>query len=424
MATDNSFYAIDFGTSNSLLSFVPDGGKPVLIPLDYDGNTTLKSLLYTPRYGVWFFGREAILQYQEDGGEGRFFRSIKKFLPEANHTGTEVYGKKIKIEELITLFLRTMKERADKVSGSNITNLVMGRPALYSLDPAEDKLAEERMLIAAQNAGFKKVIFCPEPLAAGLDFTANAKVENFVLIADFGGGTSDFTLLKMHPNKYSPEDVLGMSGIFLAGDSIDGNIMRHFISPHFGKNFEYKTPIGDNVHQFPRHLLTHLCSPAQIVLLRERNIFEFLKDIQKWSITGEDRRVLDQLFTLIEHQLGYPLYREIERAKIDLGEQPETLFSFDYPGIKIRQPLVRTQFEEKACEIVDKIILTMMQVFEQSGMKTQQVDHICITGGTGQLPLIRQRLIEIFGEEKITEHKIFQSVVDGLAKYAQMVQNK
>src|SRR5690606_12522316 len=138
------------------------------------------------------------------------------------------------IGDLIATFLRAMKERADAEVGHKVENVVLGRPALYSLDASNDALAEARMKKAAEIAGFKRVEFCPEPIAAGLDIEASDKTQ-LILVCDFGGGTSDFTLIKTGAESFSKENVLGLSGLFVAGDAIDGRMMRDFISSEFGK---------------------------------------------------------------------------------------------------------------------------------------------------------------------------------------------
>jgi len=414
-----SYYAIDFGTSNSLLTYVSSEGDIRPINLEKNGKPILKSLLFTPQQNKWYFGEEAIEQYMEHDGEGRFFRSLKKFLPEPNYKGTEVHNKKMKIDALIATFLREMRERANKTVGKNIEKVILGRPALYSLTPSEDKLAEDRMKEACLLAGFKEVHFCPEPLAAGLDYDKNNKDEKIVLVADFGGGTSDFTLMKLDANQYSQENILGLSGIFKAGDAIDGEMMRKFISRHFGSEFEYTTPFGDNILRLPKKFLKKICSPAHITHLREKDAWSFLQEIQKHSIDDNSRRQLDQLFALVEYQLGFPIFQQIEKSKIELskGVSDYHLFKFDYSEISIEEKIYPDKYREKMLPVVEIILDNMMEVFNQAGLKPSQVDQVCLTGGTAQFTLIKERLKEIFGEEKIVEHNIYSSVVGGLAQY-------
>lgn len=412
-----SFYAIDFGTSNSLLTYVSSEGE--ITPVNLERNSTvLRSLLYTPENNKWFFGNEAIEEYVNHEGEGRFFRSIKKFLPEPSYNGTIVFNRNMNISEMVAIFLKEMRLRADKFTGKKVEKLILGRPALYSLTKEHDQLAESRMQKAAEIAGFKEVVFCPEPIAAGLDYTSLQKKEKIVLIADFGGGTSDFTLMKIHKGTYSKEDILGLSGIFAAGDALDGMMMRDFISPHFGSRFEYQLPGGSNVLKFPKNLLTKICSPAHITHLREKDTWEFLQHIEKFALSGDDARRMQQLFTLVECQLGFPLFNEIEKTKIRLGKEDTSLFSYHFPGIEIEQPVMNAEYRKSVSVTVDDIMNTMMDVFTQSSMKPTDVDEVILTGGTSQFPLIQEKLEAVFGKERLYEHNIYQSVVNGLAQYA------
>jgi hypothetical chaperone protein len=413
-----SYYAIDFGTSNSLMSHVGTDGKITPVPL-YQSQKVLRSLLYTSEKNVWHFGQDSIQEYISTDGEGRFFRSVKKFLPETNYTGTTVHNKNMSISEIIAVFLGEMRRRANLFIGEDVKQVILGRPALYSLDKKEDQLAEDRMRKAAELAGFTNIIFCPEPIAAGLDYNGQRKEEKIILIADFGGGTSDFTLMKVHSEKYSQEDILGLSGIFKAGDAIDGVMMKDFIAPHFGSRFEYKIPGGNNVLTFPRQLLVKICSPAHITHLRERDTWEFLQHIQKFALSKEGEQHMHQLFTLVECQLGFPVFDVIEKTKVKLGSSNQAQFSYHYPGIDIEELISKAAYELSLQPTIDEIMHSMHEVFKQSGIRPSAVSQVCLTGGTSQLPLIKAKLSETFGEDKLTQFNVYESVVNGLARYAQ-----
>lgn len=413
-----SYYAIDFGTSNSLLAHVSETGVITQVPLDPVSGPVLRSLLYTPEKNKWYFGTEAIANYIAEEGAGRFFRSIKKFLPEPGYTGTSVHNRNVNISELISVFLSEMKKRADRFIGKKINKVVMGRPALYSLDKEHDQLAQERMEKACRLAGFEEVVFCPEPIAAGLDYQSGEKKEKIVLVCDFGGGTSDFTLMKFTGKPYSQDDILGLSGLFVAGDALDGIMMKDFISPHFGSQFEYQLPGGTNVLQFPKNLLKKICSPAHITHLREKDTWEFLQHINKFGLTPEDQIHMNNLFTLVECQLGFPLFHEIERVKVSLGKKEKETFFYEFLDLSVTQDVTSQDYNQSVLPTMEEIMASLMKVFEQSGLTPNEVDQICLTGGTSQFPLIQKNLKELFGEQKILEHNIFQSVVNGLAHFA------
>ncbi len=419
MTMNKDFYAIDFGTSNSLLSHISEDGEVTLIPMDIDGGNILKSIIYTPSKNEWYFGKDAIENREENDGEGRFFRSVKKFLAEKNFKGTEVHGRIMSIEKLVGAFLKDMKTKADKHTGKKITNVVLGRPARYSLDDSCDKLAEDRMLKAAQIAGFTNIIFCPEPLAAGLNLNRE-ETEQKVLIADFGGGTSDFTILNVHSGDYSSKDVLGMDGLFVAGDALDGRMMKDFISKHFGSTIEYQIPFSTNILKFPRKLMLSLCSPAHISILRERETWELLKEIQNYSINDEFKRQLDQLFVLVEEQLAYPVYSEIENTKIALSSGPNATYSFQHPGVKINEEIDEDSYRVSIEDVIAKIRLSMLNAFKGSNLKSKDIDKVYITGGTGQSPYIQEMLLSEFGSDKVLSSEVFQSVINGLAEFAKI----
>ncbi|HXH75321.1 MAG TPA: Hsp70 family protein [Bacteriovoracaceae bacterium] len=413
-----SYYAVDFGTSNSLLTYVSSEGKITPVPLDPKSGLVLRSLLYTPQKDQWFFGSEAISEYVSHEGEGRFFRSIKKFLPEPGYIGTSVHNKNFNISEMVSVFLGEMRKRANAFTGEKVEKIVLGRPALYSLDKEHDQLAQDRMQKASELAGYKETIFCPEPIAAGLDYQTGDKKEKIVLITDFGGGTSDFTLMKFHQGTYSKEDILGLSGVFIAGDVLDGMMMRDFISPHFGSKFEYQLPGGTNILRFPRNLLKKICSPAHITHLRDKDTWEFLQHINKFSLSELDSRRMQNLFTLVESQLGFPLFHEIERVKVGLGSLDSSLFSYSFLDMLVEQEVKAEEYRLSVTPTVEEVMKTMMDVFTQSGLDVSDVDEVCLTGGTSQFPLIKEHLKAIFGSEKLLEHNIYQSVVNGLAQYA------
>ncbi len=418
-----NYYAIDFGTSNSLINHISDSNEITPIPMEGDSNFILRSLIFTMSQREWFFGEEAIAEYTENNGEGRFFRSLKKFLADPHFKGTEIHNKKYSIEAIIAIFLREMKERADLFTGMKVENVVMGRPAKYSLSKENDQLAEDRMRKACELAGFTNIHFCPEPLAAGLDFDKNNVEKKIVLIADFGGGTSDFTLMQLHTGQYTQDDILGLSGVYRAGDSLDGEMMRKFIAKHFGAKFSFTLPMGNQTLTFPRALLKKICSPALITQLREKETWEYLKTIHPFAKDQENKRHLDQLFSLVDYQLGYTIFQEIEKSKITICSNDIDLhtFLFSYGDIDVKEEIQKEKYVEAMEPVVEEIINAMMEVFTQSGLNPSQVDEVVLTGGTAQFTQIQNRLKEVFGSEKLVEHDIYQSVVGGLSQYATLL---
>ncbi len=419
-------YAIDFGTSNSLLGAAADKG--VLhgpIPLDPDAKdpTILRSIMFFPDGAQAFFGAKAIEEYVRHGQDergGRLIRSVKKFLPQQSFSGTTIGGKTALLEEIIGIFLGEMRRRANAHFGQDVTRVVLGRPARFAEDEASDKHAEKKLQRAAALAGFTDITFCPEPIAAAYEFKSTLRDEKTVLVTDFGGGTSDFTVVRLRPlpHAFDPADVLSMGGLSIAGDALDGALMRKGISRHFGATVQYKVPFGSNVLTMPTHLMEKICSPADISILRERDTVEFFRDVQRWSLTDEDRQRMDQLFTLINDHIGFAVFEEIERTKITLGMKAKDTFSFEHGDIAIEERISAKDFEGYTAERVERILTTLDETVKKAGLENGDIDLICATGGTAKVPAIMRGLEQRFGASKVRQHRHFHSVVEGLSRFA------
>lgn len=418
-----TIYAIDFGTSNSLLAAASADAVSPPIPLDPEAGdpTLLRSLLFFGEGGRCSCGAAAIRDFVEAGLSGRFIRSIKKYLPDRSFAGTQIGFRTMNIESLIAVFLRIMRERANQHFGVAVDRAVLGRPAKFSVDPEEDRFAEERLTRAARIAGFSDVTFCPEPVAAAHDFQLRFDRPTHVLVADFGGGTSDYTVVRMHGGSFSPDDVLALGGVSIAGDVLDGCIMRRHVARHFGAEVTYKVPMGSNVLPMPRPIIEKLCSPADMTVLRHRDILAFLEDVKAWSLGADDRRRMDQLLTLVEDSLAFQIFDAIERSKCELSDREAAVVSFDYPSIHIREPLTRAGFEAAAEKPIGAILAALDRTVEAAGLSAEDIDVVCCTGGTAKVPRIARAIEERFGAGKVRQLRSFHSVVQGLSERARQV---
>ncbi|MGZ3739911.1 MAG: Hsp70 family protein [Bdellovibrionota bacterium] len=417
---DSLRYCVDFGTSNSLLAAVIDGKVLPPAPLDPSARdpSILRSVLFFPGRDRCFFGAEAVREFVRHDMEGRFLRSIKKFLPSPSFGGTQIGGRVMTLEEIVGTFLGEMKKRADAHYGRDVRSLLLGRPAKYSPVPAEDELAEARMARAAKFAGFDQVEFCPEPVAAAHGFASSLSGEKLMLVGDFGGGTSDFTVIRISRRAFRPEDVLSIGGVSVAGDALDGAVMRKRISRHFGAEVQYRAPFGSNVLTMPVHLMEKICSPADIQLLRERDTMEFFRQVRGWSLGDGDRHAMDQLFALLTEQFGFELFEEIERVKRALSEKSFETLGFRYPGIAIEERIERKEFEAYAADPVGRIFSSLDETLKAAGVTAGDIDLVCSTGGTAKVAAIQAGLESRFGREKVEQQNHFHSIVQGLARIA------
>jgi hypothetical chaperone protein len=416
-------YAVDFGTTNSLLAAADPARVFDPIPLDAEAvdPTVLRTLLYFPNMRTVYYGAEAIRQFTEHQGEGRLIRSIKKQLPVRSFLGTWIEDRPVNLEDLIGFFLQELRNRANDHFQRDVDSVLLGRPAKFSLDDGDDRFAQFRLERAARQAGFKHIEFCPEPVAAAFAFQDQLTEPKTVLVADFGGGTSDFTLLRMGQGAFHPSDVLALGGVPVAGDLLDGSIMRHRLSPHFGADVKYQIPFGSHVLTMPIHLMQKLCSPADVAFLGQKDVAEYLQKVKQWAKSDEDRAKMDRLFVLIQDQLGFYVFETIEKAKRHLSDQREARLDLDYPGMVVKESLSRNAFDELILKPTERIFSALDETVRQAGLTFSQVDLVCCTGGTAKVPYIREGLKQRFGEEKLKEYNFFHSVVRGLAERAKQI---
>lgn len=415
--------AVDFGTTNSLAGVWHDGQTIAALPLDpHAADPTLfRSLLYFPHADQCFYGAEAIKEYLAHDMEGRLFRSFKAHLPNQAYLGTVIDNRRVvPLEQMVGLFLLEIRKRAEALLGRPVTSVLLGRPARYSMDDVKDGFARHRMLKAATFAGFTTARFLPEPLAAAFDLRTRVREEKTVLVGDFGGGTSDFTVLKVSPRPFENGDVLAIEGCPLAGDAFDSVFMRECLSAHFGAKSRYKLPLGSNVLTMPPSVSDRLCYPAHIVHLKEKETYEFIRNVRQCALTPKDRDSVDRLMALVDEQLVFQFFERIEATKRELSDAKESRFFFDEPGVRVEENIARMDFHVWAESVRRPIIEAMDRALEKAGLTPREIDLVCLTGGTAKVPLIRRSLEERFGAEKLQTAEAFHSVQRGLVEAARL----
>lgn len=425
---NNSIYAIDFGTSNSLMSCVQPPEEKIsstqmssVQKSPHQDILPLRSIMYFDKAKNIYFGETAIQQYIQDSAEGRLIRSIKRFLPMPNFTSTRIGNTAYRLEELIARFLRELKSRMDRQIQADVTSLVLGRPAKFSTDPQRDSLAQNRLEKAAQLAGFENIYFLPEPIAAAYSFRKQVEKEKIILISDLGGGTSDFTIFRLDPSHSLECDVLALHGIPIAGDAMDARIMDQKISHFFASNVEYRLPMSNNVLKMPSLLRQKLSTPAEITLMSNSDIMGFLQDVRRNTFRPEDQEKFENLFCLISENLGFALFDKIESLKKNLGRAEKEKFEFKKYEIDIEKEFLKTEIFQSLESPVSQIIETLQETLNMAQLKPSDIDYICCTGGTSYLQSIQEALKNLFGLEKIQNFDNFQSVINGLTMHAERI---
>ncbi|MBL7555221.1 MAG: Hsp70 family protein [Bdellovibrionaceae bacterium] len=420
MATNETILAIDFGTSHSLVGALHQGRRVDDLAIDPSSQdpTLMRTLLYFPNADQCFYGTEALRKYTELEMEGRLFRSFKSHLPNKHYLGTVFDNRILSLENMIGLFLLELKKRAEVILKTKVAKAVIGRPARYSMDAAADEFAIHRMKKAAEYAGFTDVIFIPEPLAAALEFRRGINQEKTILIGDFGGGTSDFTIMKITPDNFQKKDVLAVEGCPLAGDALDSVFMSSRLNRGFGAQTKYRLPMSDNIMTMPVSIMDRLNKPSQIVHLKERETYEFIKLVRKCSLRKEDKEAIDRLFVMLEDQQIFAFFEEIEKTKKSLSSRATSAFKFDYPDLETSEVFSSVEFEDWAFKVKNEIFSALDRCLAQAGLVESQIEHVFLTGGTAHVPFIQREFTRRFGASKMQTKKFFHSILSGLIESA------
>jgi len=416
---------LDFGTTNSAIAIA--GLNRTITVARFAGDASFRSILYfadayDSRSGklTVVAGPDAIQSYLNAKSPGRLIQSTKSYLASRLFTQTEILGETYRLEELIGILLRSLRKATEAEFGDLGTTLVAGRPVHFSgtRDEADDDFALSRLRAAFANAGFDKVQFLPEPVAAAYKYQQWLTHEELVLIADFGGGTSDFSMVHLKPNRSSGQEtahqVIGNDGVGIAGDTFDSKLVRNLVAPLLGLGSEYRSQFG-KVLPVPNWLYEHLERWHHLSFLKTRKNMDLLKQIQYQAL--EPEKITD-LIDLVDHDLGYRLYRAIEATKCTLSKQPRTQFRFDEAVITIENAVNRNEFEDWIDPDVKKIAKCVDRLLVKCNITTNDVDAIFMTGGSSFVPAIRRVFEQKFPNIPIRAGQEFTSVAEGLALHA------
>jgi hypothetical chaperone protein len=430
--TGNAAIGIDFGTTNSSIACAGESGEVRLAKFPYLGGLTdaYRSLLYLQREkeaGVstlksWT-GPEAIEQYLSADTKGRLIQSLKSFLSSRTLQSTEVFGRRYSLEELIARMLNDLRQKAEHQFGVNIKSAIVGRPVHFvGAEKAEDDIyAEGRLRSAFETAGYGSVAFELEPVAAAHYYESTLDHEELILIGDFGGGTSDFSLVHVGPagrrtDKESGR-VIGNAGVGIAGDAFDAKIIRHLVSPALGAGSEMRS-LG-KILTVPNWVYIRLERWHHLSLLRGRDVLEMLRGVHAQSLEPEK---IGALIHFIKENLGFHLHRAVQKVKSDLSNAPRALFQFSDGFVDLEAAVERASFEEWIAEELGQIEQCVDSLLSSSSVLPKNVDMVFLTGGSSFVPAVRRIFEKRFGEQKIRGGNEFTSVARGLALKARDLQ--
>lgn len=404
---------IDFGTTNSVVARLrPDGTAETL---RQPTGEVLRSVLCFWAAGDGRMrhaaGPAAIEAYLEEPLESRLIMSMKSYLAQRSFTETRILGRPFTLEALVALFLRELLAPfRDQLQGARV---VVGRPVRFVGDAADHALGEQRLRAAFAAAGLPGVEIALEPAAAGHRFAQTLDRTATVLVADFGGGTSDFSVLRFHPGPPRHVEALGHAGVGIAGDAFDYRIIDRVVSPRLGKGDSY-TVMGKPLPVPP----AWYASFARWHLLSLMRAPRTLRDIAEVARTAEHPDRLRHLLRLIEDETGYALYRAVSGVKAALSEAEEAPLEFRHADFALSVPIRRTEFEGWIAPELLRIGTAVDAALADAAMRPEEVDRVFLTGGTSLVPAVRRIFEDRFGPERVVAGGAFVSVAEGLALLA------
>jgi hypothetical chaperone protein len=407
---------IDFGTTNTVVSVRGDDGQADLVRFAFENDrfTPFRSCLSFgadeggPRGRVVEAGPWAIDAYLEDPGATRFIQSFKSFAASATFSETTILGRRYRFEDLLSTFLLRVRAHAAAAMAAMPRRLIVGRPVRFAGAYPDPALALQRYEIAFRRLGVTEIYYAHEPVAAAFFFARGLDADATVLVGDFGGGTSDFSILRFDPNaEVTP---LGHAGIGIAGDVFDFRIIDRAIAPLLGKGDSYRImgkplPVPPEYYSgFARwHLLSLMRTPRT------------LRAIAEVARTAQHPERLRHLITLIEDGLGYALYQAVSTAKAELSRADATTLHFRHNDFVVERTIRRPEFEEWIGADLARMAVTVDQALTKAEIARDAVDRVFLTGGTALVPAVRRLFEDRFGADRLVGGGEFVSVAEGLA---------
>jgi hypothetical chaperone protein len=403
---------IDFGTSNSTVGFV-ENGSPRLVRLEDDQVTIPSAIFFNFEDNRTHFGRRAIADYTENV-EGRLMRALKSVL------GTSLINEKTRIKahqvafsDIIGSFLHYLKESLEREVGKPVDNIVLGRPVHFvDDDPQADRQAEAELEKAARKRGFKHVAFQFEPIAAALDYERSVSKEELALIIDIGGGTSDFSIVRVSPERARAvdrrEDILASAGIHIGGTDFDRLLSVAYLMPEFG----YLTPTRDGKRNLPAGYFIDLATWQRINMLYTSKAMADLRQIRYEAARPE---LVERMIDVVRHRQGHALAAKMERAKIELTGRAETSIEISLTEEKLELELTRAGLDAAIDDAVGRIRNVIATMLADAGLTASRITTLFLTGGSTAVPLLKQSMLAMFPAATIVQGDMFGSVGLGLA---------
>lgn len=405
---------LDFGTSNSILA-IPHQSEASLIALDGKAPVLKSAIFFDSEAKKHFIGQYGIDRYLE-GDKGRLMLSLKSILGSALlNEKIAVCGEWITYRDIIGLVIKYIKNTAETQLAKELTQVVLGRPVRYhDSDDAKDKLAQDTMERILKEQGFKEVKFQFEPIAAALDYESTLSSEQLALIIDLGGGTSDFTVIKLS-NKAKAinrkSDILANCGIHIGGTNFDKDLSLHSIMPLLGKGSHVRGMNGSKL-EMPVSLYYDLTSWHLLNNLYSNKNINTIKDLY---LVSEQKILVNRAIHVLQKQLGHYLLQAAENSKIKLSTSVDDTMDISKVEHDLSVLITRVQFESYCHNLINSLQKTIQNTLATAGVNPNQIDSVFLTGGTTLIPAVHHMIKSIFSNSQLVSGDIYGSVGKGLA---------
>ena len=404
---------IDFGTSNSAVSYASPGEAARLLPIEGSATTLPTALFFNSEDRSTHFGRDAIALYLS-GVEGRLMRSLKSLLGSPlMQEKTAVYDGLVSFEDIIARFLHELVTRAERELGQRPERVVIGRPVHFVDDDAKrDQRAEESMRHAARAAGLRDVSFQYEPIAAAFDYEQRVTRESLILIVDIGGGTSDFTVVRLGPERMAradrADDVLATSGVHIGGTDFDQRLNLERVMPLLGLRH-----LGASGREVPSKVFFELSSWHLINWLYAPKAVRQARELRT---SYSDRQLHDRLMTVLEERHGHRIASEVEQAKIN-GSVSDAEVQIDLSCIEpgLVSALTPADMAQQLAAPLENVVACAHACVKRAGLRSGDLDAIYLTGGSSALRPFQRALRASFAGVPLIEGDLLGGVAAGLA---------
>ncbi len=412
-----SAIGIDFGTTNSVVArangeaaadlvrfAAPDGPASVFRSAlcfwqDEDARGGLAHAA-----GPW-----AIAEFLEFPQGSRFLQSFKSVAANPNFEHASVFEARMRYEELGQIFLSHLRAHGGDALADLPERIVVGRPVRYVGARPDPALARTRYDAMFEALG-RPVHYVYEPLGAAYSFASRLSAPATLLVADFGGGTSDFSIVRVAPDAAQRCVPLAAAGIGIAGDRFDYRIMDHLVLPLLGKGGQYRS--FDKVLEIPAGHFTDFGDWSRLALMRNRRTLDELARLKRAAL---DPAAIGRMIAVVEHELGHGLYEAVGKLKRALSTEDHAVFHFQSADLTINTEVARADFERWIAPDLARIAETVDSALATAHLTPADIDHVFLTGGSSLIPAVRRLFAERFGESRLAGGEELTSIAHGLA---------